>query len=177
MLPQEVARPLGLKRRASRQTLEEQDAGRIQVRPGAWLGLHQTGLLGRDVSDRSDRQVPDRRAQAVAAREAEVDDRGLGDRAIGIDDQVGGLEVAVEHTVAVDVAERLEQAAAEGEGVRKREGAAPQAFLHRHARDIGRHERQAIVLLGPCQQRRHPPAVESGQHRRFMGQARLGVAR
>ena len=96
--PQELAGVVGDEGRAPCQTLEENDAEGVEVGATIDRSRQHSGLFGGGVDEGADRLVADRRL-LVAMGEAEVDQPRC---ALGVEEDVPRLEIAVDDVVAVD---------------------------------------------------------------------------
>jgi hypothetical protein len=129
--PHERQVGVGLEGHAPRQHLVENHAQRVEI--AAAVDVEPLDLLRRHVGGRPHREA---RARAPIAAE-EAGDAEVHDlrRAVRCDDDVGRLDVAVDHPLTVCLVERIQNAGAQTRGLPRREGTgAGQPRLQRLAR-------------------------------------------
>ena len=141
------------------ETFKQDDARRIQIRRRPHLGVEQPALLGRQVLERAHREVLEGGIQQIIGGQPEADQRGLlqGKR---VDDEIGRLDVPVEHAARVHLPQRGQQAAPQGEGLGDAEVLARQALLQGDAGDIGHHQVGELVLHSAVEQGTQVGAVD-----------------
>jgi hypothetical protein len=165
---QELAHAVGLEGRAAGQAFEEQRAGGVEIRPRVDAALERAGLLGRHVAQRAGRQRACRLIEVRAPGEAEVDQERAAEPAPIVDDDIGGLHVAVQHAVLVHVLKRGQDVPADDERV----GHCKRAGLETLGQREALHERcDQIELAGVTpgvDQRREPGARDLSKDERFV---------
>ena len=142
-------------RRRAGQAGEEHDAGRVEVGAAVDGTGEQAGHLRCEVPDGADLLVAQGGGQRRAAGEAEVDEDGLAHRLRLVDDDVGRLDVPVEHPVVVGVLQHGEHVDGHHQGRRDRERPLGQALLEGDARDQRLDEVDVVALPTEGDRRSH----------------------
>src|SRR5262245_55437860 len=108
MLAKHLAHALTFEWRPAGQRLEQHGAGGVQVGPLVRILVEQARLLRRHVPSRTDRVIANRSVETSAARQAKIDKRGAHWSAfvVVVQNDVGGFQVAMQHTMIVYFPER-----------------------------------------------------------------------
>src|SRR5437763_16435072 len=97
--------------------------------------------------------IANRGVQPGTAREPKVDHRRARLPIRFIDDDVGGLEVAVQHAMVVHFAQRGHEATSDAESVGQAKGSLPKSLLQRKSLNERHNEVKRLVLPAQIQQR------------------------
>jgi len=140
LVGEQADEPLKLGRGARSQTFTEQDPAGVKVR--AFVRRTSLEDLGRDVALGAN----DLSGAGDAGRPGGLSDAEIGQAspAVGPDQDVGRLDVAMDDSRVVDVADRIEQLAREDRRIPIRILRSPQAIGERATRDVLQDE------IGPC---------------------------
>ncbi len=163
VLPQNLAEAVAREQGSTRQALEQYGPDRVQVGALVHFEVEQARLLGRHVARRRDEPVAPRGDQPCRSRQAKVGEHGPPERFFRVDDDVGGLDFAVQLAEPVHLAQAGQNAAADDEGFRDRQRPLGQSFLKRHAGDVRSDEEQPIVLAPELSPARDPGPQDATQ--------------
>src|SRR5581483_983646 len=142
------------------EALEEQHAERVQVGALINIMVEETGLLGRDVVHVLDDLGWDRRAEAAAAGNTEVDQDGAREGTLGTYDHVAWLHTAMKDARVMGLGETLGEAAADQDDFGDGKRPVCQPSLEGDSRDDGRREVEEMRVDADIEGRSQPGAVK-----------------
>ncbi len=175
VLVEDVTHRVPRERRSAGERLEQHDAGRVEVGAFVDAAVDETGLLRGRVAGGAEGNVAEGRVESVAAREAEVDERDVGERRLRVHDDVRRFDVAVQHPVFEDGGESFDEGLGHGERVGEIEGSAFEPVGERDAGDERDHEVEVVCVDFDVEQRSDVRAVDLAQHRGFVPEQHLGA--